>query len=254
MKCENDLPCGNELLHRYSAYNTGYGPGGSGVFPSIPSATSSISPSPTTINGTQPPTEPPASAIISNPKQNNTAMIIALSASAGVAVVGAVAFAVHRLRKRRELHTLPRLTAGVDRKMSSLGQNLTTSQHTIRPSASASQIAVISLNGFQGMLPLTPNMIYSVTVAYTPSGEQLDEIHVKKDDVVAIQRHFDDGWAIGTNVSTGETGAFPLGCLVMDEAWILAGFVPPVRLRSIRESNGNVGNLDVVAARSAEGP
>ncbi|KAI9359960.1 hypothetical protein DFJ73DRAFT_957307 [Zopfochytrium polystomum] len=40
-----------------------------------------------------------------------------------------------------------------------------------------------------------------------------DEVGLEVGDVVEIEEVFEDGWGTGTNVSTGEFGAFPLSCL-----------------------------------------
>jgi hypothetical protein len=32
-----------------------------------------------------------------------------------------------------------------------------------------------------------------------------------------VQEVFDDGWALGTNLTTGKQGAFPMGCVVKME-------------------------------------
>ncbi|KAI9142645.1 hypothetical protein BKA69DRAFT_1067530 [Paraphysoderma sedebokerense] len=41
-----------------------------------------------------------------------------------------------------------------------------------------------------------------------------DEIHVQSGNQVAIEFIYEDGWASGVNLATGETGVFPLSCFV----------------------------------------
>lgn len=45
-----------------------------------------------------------------------------------------------------------------------------------------------------------------------------DEIKVKPRDIIQIMEWFDDNWAAGTNISTGQTGVFPLSALVNDNS------------------------------------
>jgi hypothetical protein len=40
-----------------------------------------------------------------------------------------------------------------------------------------------------------------------------DEIELNVGDLVEVKEDFDDGWAVGVNVSTGKVGAFPKICL-----------------------------------------
>ncbi|KAI9339814.1 hypothetical protein DFJ73DRAFT_846272 [Zopfochytrium polystomum] len=42
------------------------------------------------------------------------------------------------------------------------------------------------------------------------------ELNLSVGDTVKVSRTFDDGWGLGTKESTGETGYFPLSCLVTD--------------------------------------
>jgi hypothetical protein len=38
-------------------------------------------------------------------------------------------------------------------------------------------------------------------------------IHVGVGDEVQVTQKFDDGWALGTNLTTGKQGTFPMACL-----------------------------------------
>lgn len=74
-------------------------------------------------------------------------------------------------------------------------------------------------------------MIYSVVTGHDPQAD--DEVRLKQDDVVAVQKHYNDGWGIGMNVSSGEAGVFPLGCLVSEDEWAKKGFQVPSRTESL---------------------
>lgn len=65
-----------------------------------------------------------------------------------------------------------------------------------------------------GILPRTPNLIYSVSLPFTPNRD--DELALGKQHVVVLTEIYSDGWAIGTNVTTGATGVLPLVCLISE--------------------------------------
>ncbi|KAI9190361.1 hypothetical protein H9P43_001795 [Blastocladiella emersonii ATCC 22665] len=50
-----------------------------------------------------------------------------------------------------------------------------------------------------------------VAIPYVPELE--DELALKRGDLVAVQQLFHDNWAVGENLTTGESGAFPIVCL-----------------------------------------
>lgn len=72
-----------------------------------------------------------------------------------------------------------------------------------------------------GLLPATPNNIYSVITPFMPL--KPDEMVLKTDHVVTVRDSYADQWAFGHNVTTGERGLFPLMCLISDEKWLKAG-------------------------------
>ncbi|KAJ3098227.1 hypothetical protein HDU97_004179 [Phlyctochytrium planicorne] len=41
-----------------------------------------------------------------------------------------------------------------------------------------------------------------------------DELDLRRGDIIIIEEMFDDGWAIGRNEATGQSGALPVSCLV----------------------------------------
>ncbi|TPX63511.1 hypothetical protein SpCBS45565_g06563 [Spizellomyces sp. 'palustris'] len=248
LKCDGELPCGNPVSGRYSVYNTGKGFGtGAGTSTSAPLPSSSPA------VGSSTPQPPPqanggtitTSGKVTAPSSRNVATIVASSISAAVVVACLVAFLCYRYRKRRSLHHLPRLEAGTtDGKAGGLIRSAskrsakalkagvvpaTTTIETLQSGLNGAGI-VVKGNGLNAILPRTPNMIYSVITAHNPISS--DEIELRTDDVVAVQRHFEDGWGVGTNVSTGQVGVFPLGCLVSEDAWVEKGFALPSRAAS----------------------
>jgi hypothetical protein len=44
-----------------------------------------------------------------------------------------------------------------------------------------------------------------------------DEVRMDVGHLVEVHEIFDDGWALGTNLTTGQQGAFPMGCMVKVE-------------------------------------
>ncbi|TPX48984.1 hypothetical protein CcCBS67573_g10181, partial [Chytriomyces confervae] len=46
---------------------------------------------------------------------------------------------------------------------------------------------------------------------FTPSAN--DEVELRVGDMVELETSYDDGWAFGKNVTTGQSGLFPLDCL-----------------------------------------
>ena len=49
-----------------------------------------------------------------------------------------------------------------------------------------------------------------------------DELKLNLDDVILVSEMFDDGWAVGKNLNTGEIGAFPLNCCLLNNEKINA--------------------------------
>ncbi|KAL9558551.1 hypothetical protein MBANPS3_000841 [Mucor bainieri] len=52
---------------------------------------------------------------------------------------------------------------------------------------------------------------FVVIHAYPP--QMPDELELNAGDIVCLALYFDDGWALGYNVTTGQKGAFPLVCI-----------------------------------------
>jgi hypothetical protein len=50
-------------------------------------------------------------------------------------------------------------------------------------------------------------------VIHTYEPKMPDELALNRGDIVCLALHFDDGWALGFNVTTGLKGAFPLVCI-----------------------------------------
>ncbi|KAG0301199.1 hypothetical protein BGZ98_008553 [Dissophora globulifera] len=56
-------------------------------------------------------------------------------------------------------------------------------------------------------------------VLYPYQASMADELDLTPGDIVNVQRVFDDGWAVGVNMSTSNEGAFPVVCVVfVDES------------------------------------
>ncbi|KAJ3256342.1 hypothetical protein HK103_005597 [Boothiomyces macroporosus] len=62
-----------------------------------------------------------------------------------------------------------------------------------------------------------------IMTSYQP--RRPDELMLSKDDVVAVKT-YKNGWATGVNVTTGETGSFPLVCFVSPEVMETAIVIP----------------------------
>ncbi|KAJ1513474.1 hypothetical protein HMI56_002397 [Coelomomyces lativittatus] len=58
--------------------------------------------------------------------------------------------------------------------------------------------------------------VYFVHIPYVPELE--DELKLSVGDQVIIQERFQDKWVLGTNLTTGDSGCFPLLCLNADAA------------------------------------
>jgi hypothetical protein len=59
---------------------------------------------------------------------------------------------------------------------------------------------------------IPPNEEFYVAIHPYPS-QMPDELELKTGDIICLAMHFDDGWALGFNVTTGLKGAFPLVCI-----------------------------------------
>ena len=66
-----------------------------------------------------------------------------------------------------------------------------------------------------GLLPKTPNMIYSVLKPY--NARYYGELTVMEGDMIIIKKWFRDEWAQGIVVSTSESGLFPLAILINED-------------------------------------
>lgn len=62
-----------------------------------------------------------------------------------------------------------------------------------------------------GLISKMNNEFHTAVHQYCPS--QPDELNLEKGDIIVSTVSFDDGWAVGVNITTGEKGAFPLVCV-----------------------------------------
>jgi hypothetical protein len=74
-----------------------------------------------------------------------------------------------------------------------------------------------------GLISKFDNEFHRVVHQYYPI--QPDELFLEKDDIIVSTVAFDDGWAVGVNLTTGEKGAFPLICVTLASSealeWLL---------------------------------
>ncbi|KAJ3086234.1 hypothetical protein HK102_013383 [Quaeritorhiza haematococci] len=241
-KCVDELPCGELVQGRFSVYSVVADDGGAGINGTAgagtvppPSATGAPTASTTRQPGSSTSTSSPGGPIVAPDESVSTTggstsrvslLWLLVGCAAGLIVIGAAMFiAYKRHRKRQNLQTLPRLEPGKALAAATTASAASAGLSGGRLSGSATGFLI------PGLLPLTPSMIYSVVTSY--QAQRGDEIDLHADDVVAVQHHFADSWAVGTNVTTGQTGAFPLGCLVTDEKWIKTRFQVSERKESL---------------------
>lgn len=97
-----------------------------------------------------------------------------------------------------------------------------------------SVVAPIVVDSLHGLVPRSSTNLYPVRRLYMPNprydGSLPPEIQLSVDDVVHIQHVFNDNWALGSNVTTGGIGVFPLVCLAD------TSFRVPDRIESIESS------------------
>jgi hypothetical protein len=74
-----------------------------------------------------------------------------------------------------------------------------------------------------GLISKFDNEFHRVIHQYYPT--QPDELFLEKDDIIVSTVAFDDGWAVGVNLTTGDKGAFPLICVTLASSealeWLL---------------------------------
>ncbi|KAG0093882.1 hypothetical protein BGZ93_010723 [Podila epicladia] len=92
---------------------------------------------------------------------------------------------------------------------------------TALPSLSAPEpIAAIGAGAVAAGAPKTSAGKQSYCQALYPyQASMADELDLNPGDIVNVQRVFDDGWAVGVNMSSGNEGAFPVVCVMfVDES------------------------------------
>ncbi|KAI8918178.1 hypothetical protein DFJ77DRAFT_454667 [Powellomyces hirtus] len=247
LTCDGGLPCGSTVPNRYSLYLTGLS-----QVPPLPQPSASVPPPPPTPAGaivyvtttvTALPTPPASGApraaagqINRTPSTKNIETTVAISISALVLFLALLAGLIYKLRQRRSLQHLPHLDHASlpSHKLQTLASQTLASQTPTKPASVSAPVSAlpaaallatttIPVLSHQGgpttAIPKTPNMIYSVTSNYSARAGS-DEIDLHVDNVVALRKTFQDGWATGMNISTGQLGTFPLACLVSDDNWV----------------------------------
>ncbi|KAJ3318858.1 hypothetical protein HDV06_006979 [Boothiomyces sp. JEL0866] len=183
----SDGPCGGITGTRVSIYQLTQSSGAS-----LPIITSSTSPS---SSATSDPTAVVTEKTVGSGNSINQRQI-ALYASLGAALVIVIILIIVIYRRKKRLEALPTL-----------------------PRLNSKRNAEYLLPN----LPKTDNMIYTVMTNYQP--RRPDELRLNKDDVVAVKT-YKNGWATGVNVTSGETGSFPLVCFVSPEVMETAIVIP----------------------------
>lgn len=79
----------------------------------------------------------------------------------------------------------------------------------LQPTANNSKLKITS--DFSTTI-IPPKEEFYVVIHPYPS-QLADELELKIGDIICLAMHFDDGWALGFNVTTGLKGAFPLVCI-----------------------------------------
>ncbi|KAI8805938.1 hypothetical protein BJ742DRAFT_391247 [Cladochytrium replicatum] len=67
-------------------------------------------------------------------------------------------------------------------------------------------------SGFES-IPIPPHLCNVIAACESHFASRDDEIRVKEDDPIRVQRIFPDGWSEGMNWRTGLSGTFPLYCI-----------------------------------------
>ncbi|KAF1806975.1 hypothetical protein V8B55DRAFT_1461302 [Mucor lusitanicus] len=85
---------------------------------------------------------------------------------------------------------------------------------------------------------------FVVIHAYPP--QMPDELELNAGDIVCLALYFDDGWALGYNVTTGQKGAFPLVCISpapeesLDQLLQMDASLPTTMMDASNHSNANL--------------
>lgn len=192
-RCSDGLSCGGQINARFSIYAL------------IKKSDIKIEQSPTVKKN--PPAIPSpvvknvADGAVDFTKGQEALWFLIGGATIAVAVLSALLYVFLKRRgAQNKLQTLPRLQPR--------GQTPTSARsHSSLILGSVDEIYLLP-----NTLPATPNLIYNVVSRYISRNG--DEINLNQDDVVAIKQSFKDRWALGTNISTGISGFFPMDCLV----------------------------------------
>lgn len=85
-----------------------------------------------------------------------------------------------------------------------------------------------------------------------------DELELNAGDIVCLALYFDDGWALGYNVTTGQKGAFPLVCISpapeesLDQLLQMDSSLPTTMIDSNHHSSNNNNNLQMTMEKIRE--
>ncbi|KAG2198474.1 hypothetical protein INT47_004461, partial [Mucor saturninus] len=131
---------------------------------------------------------------------------IAIGSAVGVAAIGFCIFLSCRKRK----DTLFRfMSASATSSSTTQAKALMKEPLELQPTANNSKLQITS--DFSTTI-IPPKEEFYVVIHPYPS-QLPDELELKTGDIICLAMHFDDGWALGFNVTTGLKGAFPLVCI-----------------------------------------
>ncbi|KAI9101717.1 hypothetical protein DFS34DRAFT_427647 [Phlyctochytrium arcticum] len=188
------------------------------VVPPGPTPTSSTgtgTPSPSTNPSNSLPSIFPSNSsdASSSPSSSSSKILAAIIVPIVVAValmVAVFAFCLYRRRKHSELHG-PNYSAA--------GKHRDEGLNRMEAGGSAVTLGGAALNSGKpaGGLPAHLNVAsvlekrYVVAHDYQPAAD--DEVNLRVGDIIHLSLLFNDGWAKGTNESTGEHGLLPCACI-----------------------------------------
>ncbi|KAH8551001.1 hypothetical protein BGW37DRAFT_403605, partial [Umbelopsis sp. PMI_123] len=124
----------------------------------------------------------------------------------------AAIFYYRRIRSVKQVHyqsTADRSETACIGEKNSTGPELLSS--TDCQTRNASTPAALRDTDSVGLISKFNSEFHTVIHQYYPS--QPDELKLAKEDIIVSTVVFDDGWAVGVNITTGQKGAFPLICV-----------------------------------------
>lgn len=131
---------------------------------------------------------------------------IAIGSVVGVTAIGIFIFLFCRKRKDSIFRFM---SASATSSSTTQAKALIKEPLELQPTANHSKLQIAS--DFSTTI-IPPKEEFYVVIHPYPS-QLPDELELKTGDIICLAMHFDDGWALGFNVTTGLKGAFPLVCI-----------------------------------------